>query len=367
MKRRRIVALIIISAMIICAVFSAFASYAVMDISLGVNDSLVEPPGGIRPVFVDNVCYVPIEVFTNYFSLTYSYDGVSRTLSVFGGAHTLSFNIRQNIATNENLEVYYATCYYDNSTFMVPARVMCEAFGLRYSFISSINTVRIRLSAANLSDKAFADKYINELIPPQPNVPNAGNDGDVSEETHTPDVYLMFVSPSGEKLDEILDTLDNLGVSATFFLSGQFLSDNPKDAAKIIAGGHELGMDLSDFDFNSEYTTQSLLGYVNGVSLDIARLYKVNTNAVYITDEQNGKISKNAAAALAEEGYKIWVPKIAEPSNVYSVTNRLVGNSRFVSVSLKSNDNVSNMIRGIANYVFEKDASFNTIKLTSKP
>jgi len=226
-------AIIVVIAILLCVIFTAPPSYAVTDISLGVNDSIVTPPGGVRPVFVDNVCYVPIDVFEDYFSLSYSYDGVSRTLTVFGGSHSLSFDMRQNIATDDEFQVYYVRCYYDNSTFMVPARVMCEVFGLRYSFITSINTVRIRLPAA-MSDEDFTDMHRDSLIQ-KPSVPS--NDNDSKE--NVADVYLMFASPDAEKLDEILGTLDDTGAKATFFVCAGTMSAHPSYIAKIAAHGHD--------------------------------------------------------------------------------------------------------------------------------
>ena len=105
MNKKRHIALFALAVFALSCALSSGGAFAVMDISLGINDSLVDPPRGIRPVFAGNVCYVPIEVFTGNFALSYSYDGVSKTLSVSGGRHSLTFNMIQNIATDENYEV----------------------------------------------------------------------------------------------------------------------------------------------------------------------------------------------------------------------------------------------------------------------
>ncbi|MBR2742013.1 MAG: polysaccharide deacetylase family protein [Clostridia bacterium] len=374
MKKRRGAAVLALIVFVISALLSSGVSLAVMDISLGINDSLADPPRGIRPVFVSNVCYVPIEVFTNYFALSYSYDGVSKTLSVSGGRHSLTFNMIQNIATDENLEVYYVPCYYENSTFMVPARVMCDVFGLRYSFLSSINTVRLSLRAANLSDREFTERYKGELMPKEPESTPVQTQTDTPAQTQqggplpgegepeeeiTPDVYLMFVSPPEERLSGILEALRTNGAHATFFVSAGYIKNAPDSAARILAAGHELGIDLSDMP---EADAEALSALARDTADTLARLYKVGVNAVYISQEQYGALEEGAAEQISAAGFIVWRPRITAGAGLSTVTERLTGSAR-TSVLLSD----ESLIGGISRYMAEKKAEFITIKLTTRP
>jgi peptidoglycan-N-acetylglucosamine deacetylase len=46
---------------------------------------------------------------------------------------------------------------------------------------------------------------------------------------------------SSSGLEQVLDALDQEGVSATFFITGAWLRQNPEAARQILAGGHEIG------------------------------------------------------------------------------------------------------------------------------
>ena len=372
MKTKRYIALVCLAAFALFGALSHLGALAVMDISLGINDSLVEPPRGIRPVFAGNVCYVPIEVFTNNFALSYSYDGVSKTLSVSGGRHSLTFNMIQNIATDESLEVYYVTCYYENSTFMVPARVMCEVFGLRYSFLSSINTVRLSLRAASLTDREFTEKYKAELLPKEPepekvtaappapavSAPAAAQvEEEETPEDETPDVYLMYASPQYERLPAVLEALDRSGAKAVFFLSEEYLRDHPESAAEVLASGQEPGIDMS----GAADAAGIIAGAVRTADI-MARVYKTGVNAVYITSEQYDALSAEDMQAINDAGFTVWRARIRAAGGAASVTERLTGSAR-TTVLLTDESPVA----GIVRFLSDKDAGTLAVRITSRP
>lgn len=63
-----------------------------------------------------------------------------------------------------------------------------------------------------------------------------------SVETEEPVVSLTFdVAWNSEDLDELLEILQEEGVRATFFLTGEWVDKNPEQVKRIAGGGHDLG------------------------------------------------------------------------------------------------------------------------------
>lgn len=89
------------------------------------------------------------------------------------------------------------------------------------------------------------DSHSTETVNPSTPAPSAGPLPSVEIDRGSgkrPEVALTFDAGSDWKpVKLILDTLATEGVKCTFFLTGEWVSKNPKTAAKIAAQGHELG------------------------------------------------------------------------------------------------------------------------------
>ncbi|MCR5824975.1 MAG: polysaccharide deacetylase family protein [Oscillospiraceae bacterium] len=68
-------------------------------------------------------------------------------------------------------------------------------------------------------------------------------------------IYLTFDDGPSERTDEILDTLAEKGVHATFFVVGQSDPDNLERMQRIVAEGHTIGMHSYTHDYNKVYAS----------------------------------------------------------------------------------------------------------------
>jgi len=123
-----------------------------------------------------------------------------------------------------------------------------------------------------------------------------------------------------------------------------------------------IGIDLSDVLEGQDFNEEILISHVNGMSLDIAKIYKINTKAVYIDEIYQDKVNKKA---FDDAGYTVWSPR--KSSSAIGVTNRLEGKSRTVTAVVDNAADAPTVIRGVANFLDKNDASFDTVKITSRP
>jgi hypothetical protein len=357
-------------------VLSITISLASSSINLGINDSIVTPPKNIPPVFIDNICYVPVDVFSQNFIISYSYDDISKTITLIRGNSSLSFNMRQNIAIDSDKNVYFYTCYYENNTFMVPARLICDVFGLKYSYLTTINTVRIRMTAANLSDNQFVDQFKNILNPPvieTPDNPDSNND---TENIVYKNIYLMLSNQPNSYTLNVLSTLNNTSSKATFFATKDNISTYPAVLFDIFVSGHSLGIDMTGFDNINTESTQTLISYADDTNTLFMKVLKTKFNALLFTQEQASAFTAEQRSAITSAGYKIWTPNIvtqvksqtpATANIIYNTTNQISRQNYTIKLLTVDTENSYNALSSIINYCNENNTKFYTITPTKKP
>lgn len=365
---------IIIFVCIFLIILSFPISFASSTITLGINDTIVSPPKNIPPVFIDNVCYVPVDVFSQNFIITYSYDDISKTITLIRGNSSLSFNMRQNIAIDSDKNVYFYTCYYENNTFMVPARLVCDVFGLKYSYLTTINTVRIRMTAANLSDNQFVDQYKNILNPPVNNSDKPSNND--TDNTVYKSIYLMLLNQPNAYTPNILSTLNNTATKATFFATKESISTYPAVLFDIYVSGHSLGVDMTNFDNIGSISAQALVSYAEDTNEMFMKVLKTKFNALLFTQQQSTALTVEQRSALTSAGFKIWVPNIVTQSRtqnpataniVYNTTNLINKQNYTVKLLTIDTENSYNALSSIINYCNENQSQFYIITPTKKP
>jgi len=235
---------------------------------------------------------------------------------------------------------------------MVPASLMCQVFGLRYSFLSSINTVRLSVTAVNLTDAQFAARYSAQGTP---------------DEDRAPDVYLMFDGINEDYTPQILETLRELSAHATFFVDMKTITQSPKECMKILAHGHALGISLTGTEGIAPLSAKEIIAEAKTAQELIASLYKTGVNALYFSETQLESLGDLSREAIADAGFSIWEPYVTASDSIAYVTDRIRLRARASSVLVEQGGRTDYVVRGIAQFVRESDNSCISINVTSRP
>lgn len=347
-------------------------SFASSSVNLGINDSLVTPPKNIPPIFIDNVCYVPVDVFTQNFIITHSYDDVTKTITLIRGDKTLSFNMRQNIAIDYKNDVYFFSSYFENNTFMVPAELVCDVFDLRYKHLPSINTVRIRLTAANLSDNQFIETYKNIINPPAVDNSNNQNNNNLNYKN----IFFMMQNQPNKDTSNNLSTLNTAGIKSTFFATKENIFTYPAVLFDIFISGHSLGIDMTSFNSINTVSAQTLVSYADDTNILFMKILKTKYNALLFSEEQFSLLTQEQITALKNAGYKIWSPDIISQQKnqtldtaniIYNSTNQISRQSSDIKILIADDQASYNALSSIINYCNNNNSRFYTISITKKP
>lgn len=82
----------------------------------------------------------------------------------------------------------------------------------------------------------------------------------VIDEENTRKVYLTFDDGPSESTERILEILDQYGVKATFFVTGEEAVSHPERYQAIVDGGHTIGMHSYSHRYNEIYASEDNFG-----------------------------------------------------------------------------------------------------------
>ena len=82
----------------------------------------------------------------------------------------------------------------------------------------------------------------------------------VAIEEQTRKVYLTFDDGPSENTERILEVLDQYGVKATFFVTGEEAESHPERYQAIVDGGHTIGMHSYSHRYNEIYASEESFG-----------------------------------------------------------------------------------------------------------
>jgi len=266
--RRRILASVLLAALLLFLIPAGTAEASDEICFLSVNDTLLDL--GSMPVFVNGTAYIPNWIFANFKIYFSSFDNV--TVSLYTLEKQLYFNINEGTAFDGSGNSFPAKAIYRNGQVYVSAASVCSFFGLTCSYISGKgygNILRVKDASAVLSDKNFLsaatplmksryNEYMNsiETPSPSPSVPpgvTPSPSPDVSRRGVA--VYLGFFGLPG---DGVLDLLSGYGVTACFFLTAEDVLESPDTVRRLLASGHRAGV-LCGEDPGSDYQETSAL------------------------------------------------------------------------------------------------------------
>lgn len=290
---------------------------------MAVNENLLNLEDRFIPIAVDGQYYVPYTVLDS--SLTGVDLGVSpiyntarNTLTIYSRGQELTFDLASGTCTDRNGTSYPVRAVNRNGRIYVPARFICESFGLTYSSRSTAYgpLVRIRNSSSRWDDSSFVENAQTRLeiclkewrrsqsaavteVPvvtpvPTPSVPvpvvtptPADPDTDKSG-VHT---YLSFRVDQTDGLEAVLAELEQYQLQALFFFPAAELADYDEAVRSVLCGGHVVGFLVSGATAE-EVTAETAEG-----NRTLARIAHLSSNTVLAPDVEGGAVEEELKAA----------------------------------------------------------------------
>lgn len=311
MKKRIISLLLVLSFLLPTLVPHSVASG---DVYVAINNAML-PITDAKPISSGGLWYIDYRCFTSGdLGVSSSYNPDSQTLTLYTWDNTLVFNISKGTATNHTADkTYRRSTLQSNGTIYVPAKFVTTQLNMRYSFISSVNVIRIK-SNNTVNDNVFA--YIAKDEIPRLIAQYEASRAENSQQSNpsssqTPDqagaktVYLTFDVGMNTDCSSILKTLRQYNAKATFFLFGSAIASHRDSVRQIAINGHTLGISApgaTSAFLETETSAVSGLAETNNLLFQTAyqksRIVRIPGGSSALSDAQ--------ANAIVSAGYRYW-------------------------------------------------------------
>ena len=309
---------------------------------MAVNDNLLELNDQYIPIVANGQYYVPYTVLDSSVTglelgIFPVYNTLYNTIVVYSRDQVLSFDLSTGICTNRSGAVLSARSVTRNGRVYVPARFICEYFGLSYSNRSTTYgpLVRIRSESATLDDNAFvglAQLMMEERLkdwnktqtgqetPPVSTTPTPVTPAQGPSTTDKSDVraYLAFCVEQNANVSGVLDQLEYYQTKAVFFFPAQELAGYDREIRSVLCRGHAVGLLVSGSTVE-EITAQAAEG--NRV---LARIAYLNTHTILAPEVEDLAVQED----LKESGLLLWhtdIDVVTQMTNVTNITAKTAG------------------------------------------
>ena len=340
--KKRIWAILFVVAFCLATIAEPLPAAADTPCFMAVNDNLLELNDQYIPIVANGQYYVPYTVLDSSVTglelgIFPVYNTLYNTIVVYSRDQVLSFDLSTGICTNRSGAVLSARSVTRNGRVYVPARFICEYFGLSYSNRSTTYgpLVRIRSESATLDDNAFvglAQLMMEERLKdwnksqtgqetppvsttPTPTVPTPGTSNTDKSDVRT---YLGFCVDQSTGVSGILDRLEYYQTKAIFFFPAQELAEYDQTVRAILCRGHMVGLSVSG-DTVEEIAAQAAEG-----NHMLARIAYLNTNTVLAPNMEDSEMQKE----LEESGLFFWqtdIDAVAETADAVNVVSKATG------------------------------------------
>ena len=237
----------------------------------------------------------------------------------------LSFQIGNDLVqTERGSQFLLQTTMYRGECYL-PMRTVCNYFGWSFEYTADKKTVRITDGRQTQTFAELLAPYTEPVTEPVTEPPTPVTDPPVPPPVTEPPTPVTDVPPTpgyraetvvftfedidGVYTEEILEILDEYGVNAVFFVTGEQLAAYPETAAEILCGGHTLGLHTMSGDETGLSDTETLLGQLGEENDLLCTLTKRKTRIARLPEgTHSGKLRLSDAArqAAADAGYILW-------------------------------------------------------------
>ncbi len=328
MKRMRLLALFLaVSALVLS--LAAFASSASdgEEFFTVLNDSVQPLDTAMMPVMADGEVYAPYEIFADRsLGVFYSYNSEMYRLTLYNRDYMITFDSLAQTAYDREQQYQIRLVTNGAGTICVPLSFVCEKFGLELQVLRShpLETVRI-VSSSDLGADSFLAQYQPELValylghisrpsaepsgePQTSAAPSSVPPEDTSPPPEPKVVYITFDDGPNRNTASILDTLDDYGMKATFFLLGSEIEQERDTVRRMVGGGHAVGLHAWSHVGSEMYSSGEALrdeieraaGALDAVAQVRTRIFRFPYGSSYseVTDEMRD--------AVIGAGYRYW-------------------------------------------------------------
>lgn len=335
MKRRILSALCVLLACICLLSVTVTLGAADTPCFMAVNDTLLPLDNAFMPITVSGQYYVPYTALDSSatgisLGIFPFYSGISNTLMIYTKDLSLTFDLSAGTCVDRDGVSQSARAVTRNGRIYVPARFVCEHFGLSY-FSRTTDfgpLVRLRTASAKWGDAQFVEQAQNLMgerlrdwrkaqtqveipaaspaptvsVVPTPAVTPVGQDVDKSGVS----MYLAFRADRIDGLDSLLAQLELHQISALFFFPAEELANYDEAVRSVLCGGHAVGLIVPGT------TTEEISGQLARGNRLLTQIAHINT---YVILTQNAE-----AGVAADYGALCWhtdvdaLPDISTPS-----------------------------------------------------
>lgn len=111
--------------------------------------------------------------------------------------------------------------------------------------------------------------------------------------------------PGGDPstLTRILDALTARGVSATFFVQGSWVRDNPEEARRMVAEGHRLGNHTFDHVLPGAIRPEELVGQIESCESQVKATTGSTTRPLFRCPQNSGALDPSVRRTIHDAGY----------------------------------------------------------------
>ncbi|MDR0670825.1 MAG: polysaccharide deacetylase [Oscillospiraceae bacterium] len=299
---------------------------------IAVDYTVLPLADGAMPITSGVTLYAPHRAFTNGTGIFSSIMYQPHYLSLFGPNRSLTFDIERNVSFDQD-RMYSDALIYRGGAYYVPVDAVCDYFGLSYAVLDTAygKLLRVRLPSTAQDDEAFLNaaadtierryrEYTNPSTP-TPATPSSGAvlpvapPAAAATPTPTPTpapqrvAYLTF--DDGPKKDgsteRILNTLDEYGVRATFFLLGTNMHLNEDSIRRIVGTGHAVGLHSYTHKREAFYASpESMLDELARTNDALYEAATVRTRLVRTPYGSNPYLTPELREAMSDNGYRFW-------------------------------------------------------------
>jgi len=328
---------LIISVLLCAVIFASFAATAEDDIYFtAVNDKFLTLTESTMPQRINGTIYMPYTVFTGALNLKSAYTASEQVLVLYNFDYILTFNIPHGYSYDQKMTSFNQTAVITNGRVYVPAAFVCSRFGFTMSSYtcSQGNIIRIKNSSSYLSDSMLASigsslmdqmlaDYYKEEDPDQPPAPV---EDDPPEQVRS-SIYITFDGDIGSGVGDILDLLARYNYKATFFLSGETITNNGDAIRTMIAKGHCIGINgyVDDFYASAAAAVKS----TDAANAALDKITCMKTRIVRAPQCEKKLLNENMRDALISSGYRIWdftagYRDVSPDATAYSLSSSII-------------------------------------------
>ena len=349
--KKRLLALFVAVVLCLSVLTASLSAYATETPPfLAVNENLLQLEDRYIPIIADGLYYVPypaLDVASTGIDLgVYPvYNAAIRTLTIYNREKVIAFDLAAGTCTDRDGLAYNCRVVTRNGQVYVPARFICDFFGLTYSYFPETRfgpMIRICSETAKLNDRYFLaaaqmqmearlrDWRKNQtpvpvLTPTQtstarPTQTSTSRPTQTAAPTPTPtkpvvnksdvQTYMAFRVEQTDGLIGLLNRLEYYQIPAIFFFPASDLGQYDEAVRRVLCAGHSVGLAVSGT------TAQEMAADAAAGNRILRQIAYVATYTVLAPDGMDA----DTQAALGDSGLLVWKPDVDATPNEQTVS-----------------------------------------------